>query len=64
MIDYERAFNKLVEQIRIERKWADEEPEDEHRFVRGMRFAYMSIGELAEQLANDTFDYDWEGWTE
>lgn len=55
-IDYKRSFEKLVQQIKTETKWAVQsnmnEPCD---YNRGMIFAYMSILELAEKLENNEF---------
>lgn len=63
-IDYKKAFEKLVEQIKAEKDWAEEDMLDEikwqgkpDRYTRGMVFAYGSMFELAEKLENGTFDF-------
>lgn len=49
-IDYKKAFGKLVEQIKTEKGWAEEDMSDEikwqgkpNKYTRGMVFAYRSI---------------------
>jgi len=73
MVNYKKAFEKLVDQIETEEKWANEQYETDcrkgkekggmdtfavERYDRGMMFAYRSIRELAEQLKNGTFEFD------
>lgn len=57
MIDYEKSFKKLVEQIKFESKVADNEcnrnMRDRYNF--GAKFAYDSIKELVLKLENDEF---------
>ena len=72
-IDYKKSFEKLVEQIRLERKWSNEEFDklggddaevintleqyNMRIYYRGMRSAYRSIDELAELLEKGEFDF-------
>lgn len=56
-IDYRKAFGKLVEQIKTEKRWAEEDKSDEikylgkpDRYTSGRIFAYRSMLELAEKL--------------
>lgn len=59
-IDFERSFKKLVDQIRTEYGWA----QDENLYVpdpvfrNGMKSAYRSILELAETLERGEFFED------
>jgi len=63
-IDYKKSFEKLVEQIRLERQWtenhlnSDEELDlGERKFYIGLRSAYDSIDSLAEQLEKGEFEF-------
>lgn len=62
MIDYEKSFKKLVEQIHFEYELSIEQTNMDGnsdpfkaRFNKGMVFAYGSIDELATKLENDEF---------
>lgn len=57
MIDYEKSFKKLVEQIKFESKVADNECNRNmcDRYNFGAKFAYDSIKELVLKLENDEF---------
>ena len=58
-INYEKAFKKLVEQIKLESEWAKEAyEEDASTRNRGMVFAYDSIKSLAIELENGTFEFE------
>jgi len=60
-IDYKKAFEKLVEQVKTEHKWAQDDKyiiEWGPDYVKGMRFAYSSIEELAIKLENGEFFED------
>lgn len=59
-INYEKAFKKLVEQIKIEKGFAQETkgspyktPEFNEANRLGMLFAYQSIEELADKLIEE-----------
>lgn len=58
-IDYEKAFNKLVEQIDFEYGLAQNECSDSE-FKKGMMFAYGSTKRLAEKLETGEFDFEEE----
>lgn len=53
-IDYEKAFKKLVQQIKFEYDLAKEAKESK------MIFAYGSIKRLAEKLEKGEFDFEEE----
>lgn len=58
-INYEKAFKKLVEQIKLESKWAKEAYEKDASIRnRGIAFAYDSIKRLAIELENGTFEFE------
>lgn len=60
-IDYKRSFEKLVEQINFEYKWAHDKRFNNDRdphFDNGMKFAYSSIKELSDKLVKNEFFED------
>lgn len=60
-IDYKKAFEKLVDQIKTENNWAHDKKYEKEwglDYCKGMRFAYDSIEELAIKLENGEFIED------
>lgn len=60
-IDYEKSFKKLVEQIKKEYEWAEEDYQSmiwNHPRDGGIRFAYKSMKEFAEKLEKGEFDFE------
>ena len=57
-IDYEKAFKKVAEQVRLELSWAKEDNEEmpKRTFKEGMVFAYSSIEELVGMIEKGDFE--------
>ena len=66
-IDYKKSFEKLVEQVNFELGWAEEalnkeinkviSDKEKIQFYNGMRCAYNSIKNLADELKKGEFEF-------